>query len=65
MTKKSAPPAAPQIARSTTTELTPDAILERLSQEGVKFLRLQFCDILGTVKKCKLRIVAFGVTSYR
>ena len=31
-----------------------DAIVQRLQDENVKFLRLQFCDILGTIKNIEV-----------
>ena len=47
-------PAAQSPEAHDTRSLSPEAILERLHLEGVKFLRLQFSDILGTVKNIEV-----------
>ena len=60
MTRKSARPqlqpgqAQPSAADTLPPALTPEDVLARLTAEGVKFLRLQFCDILGTAKNIEV-----------
>ncbi len=64
MTKKSARAGTPKTASTESSgslptapspePMSPDAVLEQLQHEGVKFLRLQFCDILGTVKNIEV-----------
>ncbi|MGI8747296.1 MAG: glutamine synthetase family protein, partial [Deinococcus sp.] len=49
-----APPPAPAAGPPPPAPPSPEAVLERLGAEGVKFLRLQFSDILGTVKNIEL-----------
>ena len=53
-TATSTSPAAQSPEAHDTRSLSPEAILERLRLEGVKFLRLQFSDILGTVKNIEV-----------
>ncbi|GGQ99045.1 type I glutamate--ammonia ligase [Deinococcus ruber] len=59
MTKKSAPSRASNDVQTAPPEdvLRSDSIesiLQRLQSENVKFLRLQFCDILGTIKNIEV-----------